>query len=55
MFQEYPKVIYLAGDTQAAYVVVNNDKEQAAAIGYEPGKSPKEAPANEAPKSKKAK
>lgn len=52
MFQEFPKVIYLDGDVQAAYLIVNNAEEEAAAEGYMPGKPPAEA---EPAKSKKAK
>lgn len=51
MFQEFPKVVYLDGDVQAAYLVVFSAEEEAAAEGYGPAKPPVE----EAPKSEKAK
>lgn len=34
-FQEFPKLLYLGGDINAAYVVVNDEAGEAAAEGYE--------------------
>jgi hypothetical protein len=51
MFQEFPKALYLAGDAQAAYVVVTDAAEErhARADGYTPiGEAP--TPAGAAPK-----
>lgn len=34
-FQEFPKLLYLGGDINAEYVVVNDEAEEDAAEGYE--------------------
>ena len=34
-FQEFPKLLYLGGSIEAAYVIVHNEAEEDAADGYE--------------------
>jgi hypothetical protein len=46
-FNEYPKCLYLGGDTQAALAVIVHDEKQEreqAKLGYLPGKKPAEEP-----------
>lgn len=50
-FQEFPKLLYLGGDINAAYVVVKDEAEEDAAEGYEAANFDLEAAAaSDAPK-----
>jgi hypothetical protein len=50
-FQEFPKLLYLGGDINAAYVVVNDEAEEGAAEGYEVASlDPESAATPDAPK-----
>lgn len=49
-FQEFPKLLYLGGDIEAAYVVVKDEAEEAAAEGYEVANLEPKDEAPDAPK-----